>query len=183
MSSTTAADLAALMTRVAQRDSAAFADLYAATSAKLFGTALRIVKRRDIAEEVVQEAYVAVMQRAGTYDASKGSVIGWMATIVRNRSLDLVRRATPINTGDSEAAERVADEGPDALRQLTESEDTQRLLNCLEALEPERKEMILLAYFHGESREMLGQRFGCPTGTIKTWLHRSIGQLRECMSQ
>lgn len=183
MPSISPADLVALVRRIAANDRDALGELYAATSAKLFGTALRILKRRDLAEEVLQEAYVSVMQRAHSYDDSKGAVISWLTAIVRNRALDIVRRATPIVSGDLDAVESVPDTVPDALDQLVQTEDTKRLLDCLDGLEPQRKEMILLAYFHGESRETLGQRYASPVGTIKTWLHRSLGQLRDCMGR
>ena len=180
---TNPAELVALVKRLTAEDRTAFAELYEATSAKMFGTALRILKRRDLAEEVLQDVYISVMQKAGTYDASKGSVIAWMATIVRNRSLDIVRRATPIQLDGMSGAEDVADEDPDALTALTQAEDTKRLLGCLEGLDPQKKELVLLAYFHGESREALSSRYNCPVGTIKTWLHRSLGQLRDCLTQ
>lgn len=173
----------ALVQRLASNDHTAFALLYQATSAKMFGTALRILKRRDLADDVLQDVYVTVMQKAGGYDASKGTVIAWMATIVRNRSLDIVRRATPMQLDGLRGAEDVADEDADALTSLTQAEDTRRLLGCLEGLEPQKKEMVMLAYFHGESREALSERYSCPVGTIKTWLRRSLGQLKDCLTQ
>lgn len=181
--STSSADLVALLQRVAANDMTAFAALYGATSSKLFGTALRILKRRDLAEEVLQDVYVTIMEKADGYDPSKGAVISWMAAITRNRSLDIVRRATPIQMDAASTAEDVADEEPDALSLLTLAEDTKRLLGCLDGLAPQRKEMVILAYLQGESREALSARYGCPVGTIKTWLHRSLGQLKDCLTQ
>ena len=180
--STSSADLVVLLQRVAAKDMTAFVALYEATAAKLFGTALRILKRRDLAEEVLQDVFVTIMQKADGYDPSKGAVISWMVAITRNRALDIVRRATPIQD-DMSGADEVADEEPDALSLLTLAEDTKRLLGCLDGLESQRKEMVMLAYFHGESREALSARYGCPVGTIKTWLRRSLGQLRDCLTQ
>src|SRR5262245_24007448 len=93
----TAATLVSLLERVAARDRQAFSALYTATSAKLYGIILRIARRRDIADEVLQEVYVQIWQRAAHYDASKGSPITWMVAIARNRALDEARRKKAVS--------------------------------------------------------------------------------------
>ena len=180
---TTAADLAGLMARVAKRDRAAFSALYSATSAKLFGIVLRILKRRELAEEILQEVYVKIWDRAGDYDPQRASPITWLATIARNRALDEARRATPISIEDSPEALNVASNEPDPLQHLAASEEFKRLLGCLQGLEADRRDMVLMAYFHGTTREVLAERFNAPVATIKTWLHRSLKVLRECMGR
>ena len=171
-----------LMERVARKDRAAFAALYRATSAKMFGTALRILRRRELAEEILQEVYTKVWERAGDFDPSKASPVTWMATIVRNRALDEVRRKAPAHLEDMpEGFEPAADlQHPLAGRER--SECLKRLLACLDKLEPQRRQMVLLAYYHGASREALAKRFDRPVPTIKTWLHRSLAQLRDCLA-
>ena len=83
--------LAQLIAATGRGDRKAFDKLYAATSAKLYGTALAVLRRRDLAEDVVQEAYVRIWRNAASYDPARGSPITWMATIVRHLAIDAVR--------------------------------------------------------------------------------------------
>ncbi len=180
---TTTADLVALMQRVAGGDKAAFQRLYAATSAKLYGIVLRILVRRDLADEALQDVYIRVWEKAGDYDPSRASPITWLATIARNRALDEVRRVRPISMEEAPEVMQFAADDPDAFEQLASSDDAKRLRACLDGLERERKEIVVLAYFNGLSREELAARFGRPEGTIKTWIHRSLAQLKACLGQ
>src|ERR1041385_1485176 len=84
--------LSDLVRKVARRDRAAFAELYDLTSAKLFGVILRIIRQRDVAEDVLQESFVAVWERAPDYDPVRGSVMSWLVTIARHRAIDQLRR-------------------------------------------------------------------------------------------
>lgn len=177
----TPADLARLLDRIAEGDRAAFQAVYDATSAKLFGVVLRILRDRDVAEDILQEAYVRIWDNAARFDATKASPITWMATIARNRAIDEVRRRRPRLSDDAEALERIADPAPSPARQAEAREDLGRLDDCLKALEGERAQMVRLAYLDGLSREELAVRFGHPVGTIKSWLRRSLMQLRDCM--
>ena len=175
-------DLTHLLRRVAARDAAAFAALYKQTSAKLYGVVARILNRSDIAADVLQEAYVRVWEKAGEFDPVKGSAIAWMATIARNRALDEVRRVRPASLEDQpESFEPAADE-VDPLAKRERSEGLARLIDCLQGLDEEKRAIVLLAYYRGSSREALAKRFGRPVPTIKTWLHRSLAQLRDCLS-
>ncbi|MFI5012201.1 MAG: sigma-70 family RNA polymerase sigma factor [Hyphomicrobiales bacterium] len=175
-------DIGDLMARVARKDRAAFAELYRSTSAKLFGTAFRILRRRDLAEEILQEVYVKIWERAGDFDAAKATPITWMAAIVRNRALDEVRRKTAVSVEDMPEGFEPAADNPDPLDARDRSERLRQLLACLDKLEPQKRQMVLLAYYHGASREALAARYAAPVPTIKTWLHRSLAQLRLCLS-
>jgi len=171
-----------LLTRVAAADQQAFATLYDATSAKLYGIILRILRRRDLADEILQEVYVKIWERAADFDPRRGSPITWMATIARNRALDEVRRHSHASIEDTPEALSVASEEPLPLQLAETAEDVRRLKECLDKLDPKRRDMVVLAYMNGSSREELSQQFGHPVATIKTWLHRSIAQLRSCLS-
>jgi RNA polymerase sigma-70 factor, ECF subfamily len=176
------ADLADLLRRVAARDAAAFAALYKETSAKLYGVAARILPNGDAAADALQEAYVRIWQKAGEFDPAKGSPLAWMATIARNRALDEVRRVRPGSLEDlPESFEPAADE-IDPLAARERSEGLAALINCLQTLDEEKRAVVLLAYYRGLSREALAKRFGRPVPTIKTWLHRSLAQLRDCLA-
>lgn len=179
----TARTIIALLERVAGRDRTAFSALYAATSAKLYGIILRILKRRDIADEILQEVYVQIWERAGQYDASRGSPITWMVAIARNRALDEVRRKKWLSTEDTPEALDVASDEECPLDQVERKQQLLRLRQCLEGLDGTRRDAILLAYRDGMSREALGQRFSRPPATIKSWLRRSLLQLRDCLGQ
>ena len=175
-------DLTHLLRRVAARDAAAFAALYKQTSAKLYGVVARILTRSDVAADVLQEVYVRVWEKAGEFDPVKGSAVAWMATIARNRALDEVRRVRPASLEDQpESFEPAADE-VDPLAKRERSEGLARLIDCLQGLDEEKRAIVLLAYYRGSSREALAKRFGRPVATIKTWLHRSLAQLRDCLS-
>jgi RNA polymerase sigma-70 factor (ECF subfamily) len=175
--------IADLLQRVAARDRQAFAELYSATSAKLYGIVLRILKRRDLTDEIVQEVYVKIWQAAADYDTGKGSPITWMAAIARNRAIDEARRVTPVSLDDAPEVMELASKEPDGFAVLQAKQDMQKLLNCMEALEPERRDIVRLAYMNGLSREALSAQFGRPVATIKTWLHRSLAQLKDCVGQ
>ena len=169
------------LARVAHGDRAAFARVYQATSSKLYGVVLRILQRRDLTDEIVQEVYVKIWQRAGDFDATRASPITWMATIARNRALDEVRKATHVRIDDAPEAMQVADPARPASDWVELSDDYARLLRCLDGLEPMKRDMVKLAYLEGLSREALSQRFGHPVATIKTWLHRSLKSLKDCL--
>lgn len=180
-SDTTPDDLVRLLERVARQDRVAFAQLYAATSAKLYGIILRICGRRDVADELLQDVYVKIWEHAGRFVPGRASPISWMAAIARNRVLDEVRRKQPAYLEDMPAGFDVADPEPLASEQLERAQDWRKLLACLQGLEPQRAEIIRLAYLDGLSREDLAARFGHPSATIKTWLHRGLKQLKDCL--
>ena len=175
------AELAHLVSRVAQGDRDAFAKVYGATSAKLYGIVLRILVRRDLTDEVLQEVFVKIWQRAAEFDPERASPITWMATIARNRALDEVRRKQPIALDDAPAAFEVADPGMLASEKIVLSEANLRLERCLGRLEPDKQMIVRLAYLDGWSREQIAERFGAPIPTVKTWLHRSLKQLKDCL--
>ena len=181
--STTAGTVIVLMQRVAARDREAFPALYAATSAKLYGIIVRIVKRREIADEILQEVYVQIWERAGQFDAAKGSPITWMVAIARNRALDEVRRKKAVSIEEAPEALNVASDEACPLDRVERSQQLLRLSQCLEALDNNRRDVVLLAYREGMSRQALGQRFSRPPATIKSWLRRSLLQLRDCLGQ
>jgi RNA polymerase sigma-70 factor, ECF subfamily len=170
-----------LLRSVAGGDRTAFADLYTATSAKLYGIIVRILKRRDISDEILQDVYLKIWQMAGDYDVAKGSPITWMATIARNRAIDEVRRVRPVSIEDNPDAFDYASHEPDAFATLQSKQEMQRLLKCIDALGDERRDMVMLAYFQGTSREALAEKFSKPVATVKTWLHRAIAQIKDCV--
>jgi RNA polymerase sigma-70 factor, ECF subfamily len=175
-------ELIEALERTAGGDLAAFKAVYAATSVKLYGVIIRILGRPDLADEVLQEVYVRVWQRAGDFDRKSGSPITWLATIARNRALDEARRGTMRSFDEfPELLELPSGDNPAA--SLEQSEELRRLYACLDALEAEKKEIVLLVYYHGLTREEISARFERPVATVKTWLRRSLAQLKDCLGQ
>jgi len=174
-------ELVGLVAAVAKGDQGAFERLYAATRAKLYGVVLRILRRADLADEVMQDAYLKIWRSAGEFDPQLATPITWMVAIARNRALDLVRKKSETSIEDEPAALEAASEVANPLERHETTDQLRRLLVCLDALETERRELILLAYFAGFSREQLAARFAAPVNTVKTWLRRSLVRIRECL--
>jgi RNA polymerase sigma-70 factor (ECF subfamily) len=174
-------ELVSLLAAVAKGDEAAFEKLYAATSAKLYGVVLRILRRPELADEVMQETYLKIWNGAAQFDSALASPITWMVAIARNRAIDLARRKTDVSVEDMPDALELAADVPDPLAARERSEEVKRLLDCLGRLEPEQRQLVLLAYYDGLSREQLAARFKRPVNTIKTWLRRSLLAVRGCL--
>jgi RNA polymerase sigma-70 factor, ECF subfamily len=174
-------DLTELMRRVAAEDHEAFQMLFRATSAKLYSVVFRILRRKDLADEIVQEAYLRIWRRAASFDRKAGAPITWMAVIARNLALDELRRAQPVSIEDRPEVLDMPDVFRHPLDAREKSEDWAGLTACLERMEKDRREMLLLAYHHGMSREELAAKYGAPVATVKTWLRRGLLQLRACL--
>ncbi|HVH78667.1 MAG TPA: sigma-70 family RNA polymerase sigma factor [Stellaceae bacterium] len=168
-----------LMRRTAQGDKQAFANLYQATSAKLFGIALRISGRREIAEEVLQEAFVAIWGRAKDYDPVRGSVMTWLVTIVRHSAIDQLRHQQSRPEGHS-APEEILTTFTAAGRSDINA-DLRALQRCLDELDPQPRKAVLLAYLYGLTRDEIAARLKMPVGTVKSSLWRSLERLQRCL--
>ena len=170
----TPAELVWLLAVVAKGDEKAFERLYVATRAKLFGVVLRILKRRDLADEVMQETYLKIWNGAGQFDPAQSSPITWMVAIARNRAIDLLRKRTESSIEDEPEAVETAADAPHPLARREMTEELRRLLGCIGGLEPDRQRLVLDAYYNGWSREQLSVKLGVPVSTVKTWLRRSL---------
>lgn len=179
-----ATTLADLLARSATGDHGAFRSLYRATSAKLFAVALRIVKRRELAEEAVQEAYLKAWRMAPSYSAISGSPMSWLATIARNTAIDTIRRADEKLVHRRVGPDQEADELvriPDPSQDPETADAMRRLKDCMEGLTEDNRVMVLKAYLEGWSREELAEAFARQVATVKTILRRSLIQLKACM--
>jgi len=174
-------ELVWLLAAVAKGDRAAFERLYAATRAKLYGVVLRILRRRDLADEVMQETYLKIWNSAGQFDPAMASPITWMVAIARNRAIDQVRKKTEVSIDEDPAVLEIAAESPDPLARREMTEELRRLLACMGRLDEERRRLVLFAYYDGWSREQLAAKFGKPVNTVKTWLRRALMEIRECL--
>ncbi|WP_239019692.1 sigma-70 family RNA polymerase sigma factor [Sphingomonas suaedae] len=166
---------------VARGDRDALAEVYALTSAKLFGICIRICGEREEAEDVLQEVYVKVWQRAGRFDPARASPITWLAAIARNAAIDRVR-ARPLRPVESiDAAAQVADARPAADHEIEDAQERARMRDCLARLEDKVSGAIRSAFFGGLTYPQLAERERVPLGTMKTWIRRGLLQLRACL--
>lgn len=171
-----------LLARIAVgKDRAAFAELYSLTKGKLFSTVVHIAGRWDIAEEIVQDAYVRIWLNASSYRSSAGSPMTWMITIARHLAIDMVRKPMREVETDEATLSAIPSDLPTAIEAIealedhrTEIEQQQRVFTALQVLDPARRDLLVAAYIHGESREQLSKRIGAPVNTVKTWIRRAL---------
>jgi RNA polymerase sigma-70 factor (ECF subfamily) len=172
-----------LMARCALRDQRAFAELYRHAAPKLYGVAIRILRRDDWAEEVLQESFVNIWNHIADYSVARSAPMTWMTAIVRNRALDWLRRPN-LEQGDEDydlLVEALPDDAPGADVVLGNSRDARALAECLKQLSGNQRQTIMLAYAHGLSHGELASHLKEPLGTVKTWIRRGLDRLKGCM--
>lgn len=174
--------LAPLIAATADGDRAAFAELYRASAGKLFSVCLAILGDRGAAEEALQEAYVNVWRNARAFDRNKGSGTVWLTSIARYRALSLRRRAGRETPADIEAEfASLADPNPGPLAAAIHGAERRALMRCLDELEAQPREAVVLAFFKGMTHEELAGQLQAPLGTVKSWIRRSLSRLKECL--
>tara|TARA_B100002049_G_scaffold96042_1_gene71007 strand:+ start:58 stop:591 length:534 start_codon:yes stop_codon:yes gene_type:complete len=168
-----------LLCQTAEGERAAFAELYKITSPQLYAVALKMLKREDLAEEVMQEAFVKIWHNAGNYQRSKGTVLTWMVSIVRYRSLDLIRyhgirHEVPLSN----------EHGPPPEHESNPhfSSEIEKLEKCMEELDVSQRQAIQLAYVNGLTHQEVVEHLHSPLGTIKSWIRRGLQSLQRCLS-
>jgi RNA polymerase sigma-70 factor (ECF subfamily) len=172
----------------ARRDAAAFRHLYDATSARLYGFALRIVGKRELAEEALQDGFIAIWNNAAAYQDHLAAPMTWMTTIVRNKALDVLQRCggeaeIDADPFDRRIMEALRDPGAAPADLLALSREAQALGVCMAALEGAQRQVVGLAFFHDLSHSEVAQRMALPLGTVKTWIRRSLDKLRACLAK
>jgi RNA polymerase sigma-70 factor, ECF subfamily len=178
-----------LLQRIAARDTAAVADLYDRHSRLLFGLILRIVRDRGEAEDILQEVFVRVWNRAEVYDARMGLPLPWIVRVARNCAIDRLRirrvRATvnapAIDVTNVEAAPTAGIQTPEAA--VLEAERRQTLSGALAGLPAEQRQLIEAAFFDGYTHGELARRFGLPLGTVKTRIRAGMIAMRKGLEQ
>jgi RNA polymerase sigma-70 factor (ECF subfamily) len=176
--------LTAALLRVAAGDRAALRIVCADTAAKLFGICLRILNDRIEAEDVLQEVFLTVWQRAESFDPTRASPITWLVAVARNRAIARLRaRGTTRRMEPIETAEDVVDSSPLAAEWVEMGQQSQQLTLCLEQLEGRQSAAIRAAFLDGMTYEELAQRMGVPLGTMKSWIRRGLMKLRTCLER
>jgi RNA polymerase sigma-70 factor (ECF subfamily) len=171
-----------LIVRVAAEDRMAFDRLYAETSGRLFAVALRVTKDRAEAEDILQEAFVRIWKRAETFKQGQSSGMSWLVTIARNLAIDKIRaRKAPV--APIEQAESIPTLDPTPEDAALQSDMRAQIDACLDELDDRKADAVRAAYVEGWSYAELAEHFGTPLNTIRTWLRRSLIQLRSCLGR
>ncbi len=181
-SPTDSATLEVLLRRCALQDRRAFEELYRAASPRLLACLLAILRRRDLADEALQETFVRIWHRANQFDGYRGRAAAWLVAIARYHAIDILRgNRSTVPLADAMAA--VLDD-PTAVHafEVTESAMTDTALQrCLDGLTLEQRRCVVLAYSHGLSHEDISTQVASPLGTVKSWVRRGLQSLRRCM--
>ncbi|PZO01458.1 MAG: RNA polymerase subunit sigma [Alphaproteobacteria bacterium] len=175
--------LVANLQRVASGDRAALKDVYDATSAKLFGVCLRILGNRSEAEDVLQEVYITVWSKADRFDADRASPITWLAALARNRAIDRQRQIGRRSFKPIDDAHYVADGAESSLASLVRSEEFSQLQGCMSELDATHQAALRSAFFEGLTYQDVAERHNVPTGTMKSWIRRSLLKLKACLAR
>jgi RNA polymerase sigma-70 factor (ECF subfamily) len=176
-------ELARLLQATARADRQAFARLYELTAPKLLAACVHMLKRRELAEDVLQDLFVKVWHRASDYQAERGSVMTWLYSVQRYLALDKLRARRPTEELDDELSNTLAFDGPDPAANAISSDMAARVHQCLETLTDVQRRTVTLAFFEGLTHTELTQRLQTPLGTVKSWVRRGLLGLQKCLEQ
>jgi RNA polymerase sigma-70 factor (ECF subfamily) len=170
-----------LLGRCASADSQALQRLYALVSPMLFACISRILRRRALAEEALQDVFISIWQQAEQFTPARGRPMAWMMSIARYRAIDLLRRerlapALVAQPDEYRANEPESESGSAAWLSSDES-----MTRCLGLLSNQQAHCLELAYVNGSSHEEIARVVGSPLGTVKSWIRRALRSLRECL--
>ena len=169
-------ELAQLLQRCAARDAAAFRILYDKTSPILFARLLRMLRRRSVAEEALQDVYVRIWERAAQFEAHRGRALAWMVTIARYCAIDLMRRERMTLVGD-DALDEIPDESPSESVEKPNNFD-----HCIGQLNEKTRACLTLAFVEGRSHDEIARVTANPLGSVKSWIRRGLISLKDCLS-
>lgn len=171
-----------LMSAMAVGDRQAFEQLYRLTSPRLFAVALRMLRRRAWAEEVLHDSYITAWNRAGSYNPALSSPMTWLTHIVRNRAIDWMRGSdNQLDELDDDVMNSDASDVDEPLQRLQQDSDAKILAACLAHLPAEQRQSLILAYYQGLSHGEVSSHLQQPLGTIKSWIRRALDHLKSCV--
>jgi RNA polymerase sigma factor (sigma-70 family) len=177
-----------LIEKVAERDQSALKQLYEMSSPRLYGLALRVVSRPELAEDVLQDSFLNIWRIAPDYRRSLSPPMAWLGLIVRSRALDLLRRRASERADDGDSLEdihheTIAGQTVDPMDSTDLGQQASALRQCLSRLDSNQREVVSLAYLRDLSHAELAAQLQLPLGTVKTWIRRGLAQLRACMAR
>ena len=157
--------------------------LYEREARWLLGVALRIVRDREQAEDVLHDAFVQVWEHAASYQPALGSARGWLYTVVRHAALKAVRDLHRLQAMDTETLTTLSDAQQAGAQAGDERAiDTDSLERCLQRLDEAPRACVVHAFVDGYTHAQIAQRLNTPLGTVKSWIRRSLASLKECMA-
>ncbi|OJF95039.1 sigma-70 family RNA polymerase sigma factor [Pararhizobium antarcticum] len=150
---------------------------------RMIAVAQRILRRRELAEDVVQEAFIVIWTKADQYAPERGSARGWIYAIARNRALNMLRDGRRLELTDADSLADLQDAASldHSLDVWSDLEQHDRLRECLSRLDEAKRQSILMAYMSGYTHGEIAGRLRVPLGTAKAWVRRGLASLRECM--
>jgi RNA polymerase sigma factor (sigma-70 family) len=174
-------DYEAAVEACARGERQALRSLYEREGRWLLAVAQRIVRDREAARDVVQDAFLQIWQRAASFRRDLGSGRGWIYTVVRHRALDVARTAGR-ETAAGDDIDALADTVAGSQRDAEPAIDTEALSHCLDALDASKRNCIVLAFVEGYTQDQIARRLEAPIGTVKSWIRRGLLSLKECLS-
>jgi RNA polymerase sigma-70 factor (ECF subfamily) len=176
----------ALLAACAQGQQAALRQLYERESRFLMGVALRIVRDRAAAEDVLHDAFVAIWNKAASFDPNRGEGRGWMYSIVRHGALDAVRASARTVSVEDDAMDVLQEADPPASPDMLDAFSLRstlgRLDDCLARLDVAKRNCVLFAYLDGCTHAEIAERLDAPLGSVKAWIRRGVASLKECLA-
>jgi RNA polymerase sigma-70 factor (ECF subfamily) len=167
-----------LLVRIATGDEQALKVLYGQISDRAMAVAMRVMKDRTEAEDVVQETFVEVWKRAKQFDPGRGGAAAWVITIAKNRAIDRLRaKGTSARTAREAAMQPEVDASPAPLEAAEQRRDRERVLDALGQLPIEQRRAVELAYFEGFTQSEIASEMQEPLGTIKTRIRLAMAKL------
>ena len=171
-----------LVMRIRRRDEEAFRGLFSRYAPTAKALALRVVRQSHLAEEIVQEAFLALWRNPDGYDQRRGSVRSWLMGMVHHRAVDLVRREEAhrrrAERSVSDAAKEQADHADEVVEQIDLPDERKRVRAALDELPEEQRNVLELMYFGGLSQSQIAKRTGLPLGTVKSRTLLGMRRLR-----
>lgn len=168
-------NLSQLIRRCSSQDASALRGLYDAMAPTMLGVALRLLRNRPQAEEILQEAFLQIWRNANRFDSARGSAQAWMIGILRYRALDRI---------ESERRHVTVEEVPDKPEELDISvEDSHALAGCMNELPDKWRRSIIYSYIEGYSHSEIADLTDTPLGTVKSWIFRSLEALKRCLER
>lgn len=171
--------LVLLMQRAAAGDQAAFAELHAATVRKLRSKVMEVLGKNADVDDVLQDVYLRIWTSSRQFDARLSSPMTWMLVVARNVAIDRLRRRRQIAAPIGHEALSIAEPQIDPFEDHDRAIEVQIALAALRKLAPERAELLSRAFIEGQSRAVLARTYGAPASTIKTWIRRSLREVRR----
>lgn len=174
------ARLVQLIEAMSAGDERALGDFYDATLAKVYGVAIRVLGDSALAEDVVTDVYHDIWTKAASFDAARGTPLGWLLRICRNRALDRYRHESSLNrTAEAAAAQVIVEpvEKPDSL--LESIEEGHAVHTLLASISSDDRQLIALAFFRGYTHEQIASATSIPLGTVKSRIRRVLKSLQK----